>query len=118
MEFRERLKWLKREYCLNQKDIAGIVSLSQQTVSIWERGETLPDASTLIELSRYFKVSVDWLLGMTDDPTPRAVTPEQAAALQALPVDAVMTEDEINSVFSDEQRRAIEAIARRAAKGK
>lgn len=55
-EQRERRK-------LRQADIAGVLGVSTQAVSKWERGENAPDVMLLVELGRLLGVSVDWILG-------------------------------------------------------
>lgn len=37
---------------------------------IWESGETVPSSDTLADLAEALNVSADFLLGLTDDPTP------------------------------------------------
>jgi len=49
---------------ITQRDIAKLLSLSPSTVNLWEAGKTEPSASTLVELSRKYHVSCDWLLGV------------------------------------------------------
>ncbi len=40
--------------------------------ALWEKGKTMPDPAfeVLTKLAIFFHVSTDWLLGLTDDPTP------------------------------------------------
>ena len=47
-----------------QCDVAKRLNLSPSTVNLWEAGKTEPNASTLAELSRWYHVSCDWLLGV------------------------------------------------------
>lgn len=53
---------LRNERKLTQLDLAKILSYSDKAVSKWERGESLPDVSTLKQIADYFGVSVDDLL--------------------------------------------------------
>lgn len=64
----ERLKALRGDV-LNQKSIAQAIGLSQTTYSDWESN---PPRSLehLRRLAAHFNVSADYLLGITDDPTP------------------------------------------------
>lgn len=66
----ERLKMLRKSHKISQKEIAAILGFSQQRYNFYETGRNEPDNETLINLADYFKVSTDYLLGTTDDPTP------------------------------------------------
>ena len=61
--FRERLKQLRNEKKLTQKQIGEAVGLSPITVSGWELGRSLPDAQTLPVLADFLGVSIDTLMG-------------------------------------------------------
>ena len=58
----ERIKMLREDRELNQRDFAKLIGVSQQTVASWETGRTSPDKDMLIKLSEFFSVSVDYLL--------------------------------------------------------
>jgi len=68
MTLHERLIELKESKQLLQKDIAAELGLSLRTYQYYERGDREPNASVLIVMSKYFGVSVDYLLGITDNP--------------------------------------------------
>lgn len=53
---------LRRRMKLTQQHLAAIVNVSHQAVSKWERGVTLPDVQTMLELGRLFGVSLEQLL--------------------------------------------------------
>lgn len=67
--FCERLNELKSSKNLLQKDIAKDVQLSLRAYQYYERGEREPNLSTLIALADYFNVSLDYLVGRSNDPT-------------------------------------------------
>ena len=64
----DRLKQLKKEKNLLQKNIAKDNNIALRTYQCYERGESEPSASTLIKLADYFNVSVDYLVGKTNNP--------------------------------------------------
>ena len=64
IRFAETLKQLRQEKGLTQEDVGNALGVANQTVSKWERGETLPDVSLLPALSAFFGVTVDRLLGL------------------------------------------------------
>jgi len=70
--FRARLKQLRREKNLTQKQIGDAVNLSPITISGWEIGKSMPDAQTLPLLADFLGVSIDYLLGREAAPLPSA----------------------------------------------
>ena len=50
--------------------VAEIVGVSRQAVSQYYNGLTQPNADTIIKIAKYFNVSTDYLLGLTDKRTP------------------------------------------------
>lgn len=61
--FAKRLSELRREKGITQLRLADDLNYSDKAVSKWERGESVPDACTLVRIAEYFGVSVDCLLG-------------------------------------------------------
>ena len=68
MDFSQRIVSLRKQRKLTQEKLGELVNMSQRSVANWESGERLPSISTLIDLSEKLNVSVDYLLGVTDDP--------------------------------------------------
>ena len=62
-----KLKELRQEKGLHQKDIALILHKTITCISDWERGRTEPSLQDLTQIADYFEVSVDYLLGRTND---------------------------------------------------
>ena len=65
----ERLQVLKKEKKLLQKDIAKSTGLSLRAYQYYERGQSDPTSAVLLKLADYFNVSLDYLVGRSDDPT-------------------------------------------------
>ncbi len=64
--FANRLKKLRSERGLTQKELGDIVSLSKQAISGYEHGSRNPDPQTLHKLADFFNCTVDYLLGRTN----------------------------------------------------
>ncbi|MGN0402250.1 MAG: helix-turn-helix domain-containing protein [Acetatifactor sp.] len=47
---------------LTQAEVAEKLDVSFQAVSLWERGETVPDTEKIVDLARLYDVTCDWLL--------------------------------------------------------
>ena len=63
-----RLRELRKKHKLSQLKLAMDLGLNQNSISRYESGEREADYATLICLADYFKVSIDYLLGRTDNP--------------------------------------------------
>ncbi len=66
MNFNVRLKQLRQKHRLTQGDLADILALKPTAISNYESSRNEPSFEKLIALSRYFNVSCDYLLGITD----------------------------------------------------
>ncbi|WP_444642491.1 helix-turn-helix domain-containing protein [Caproiciproducens sp. R1] len=65
-----RLKDLRNDRDLLQKDIAAVLKISQTVYSRYERGyQTIP-VEHLLSLADFYHTSTDYLLGRTNNPTP------------------------------------------------
>ena len=65
MIFGENLKALRNARSISQKDLAAKLGFSFQSISKWERNESLPDIETLIEIAKFFSTTTDALLGFS-----------------------------------------------------
>lgn len=62
-----RLLDLRKEKNMSQRQMAKFFNVTQGTYNNWEQGNTQPSIEQLIELARFFSVSVDYLIGNSDD---------------------------------------------------
>ena len=65
-----RIRDLREDSDLLQKDIADYLSCTQVCYSNYETGKRDIPTEVLIKLAAYYHTSIDYLLGVTDDPTP------------------------------------------------
>ncbi len=65
--FGERLRALRLERSIGQNQLAKELELSNASISYWETGKQEPGASAIYKLSRFFGVSADYLIGISDD---------------------------------------------------
>ena len=61
---------LRRAKGLTQQETAEELGVSNKTISKWESGGGFPDITVLPALAEFYGVSVDYLVGLTDEPTP------------------------------------------------
>lgn len=70
----ERLLELRKDAELTQDDLAAILKINKHSISSYERDKSEPPDAIKIAIARYFNVSIDYLLGLTDIPTPLVQT--------------------------------------------
>ena len=63
----KRLKDLREDHDLYQKDIAKVLNISQQYYSKYELGIYTIPTELLIKLANYYDVSVDYIVGLSDE---------------------------------------------------
>lgn len=69
--FVERLKAIRKEKSITQKQVATTLGTSEQNYQRYERGVQQPTLPVLLALADYFDVSLDYLVGRSDDPARR-----------------------------------------------
>lgn len=65
--FSLKLKILREERGLSQQAFATRMGISQSTVGMWESGKREPNFNTVQKIADFFNVSVDYLLGRSED---------------------------------------------------
>ena len=104
-EIVNRIKELRTNAKMSQKDLAELVGVNQTAVSQWERGATSPKHFQVQKLCQVFQVSDAYLLGMID--IKNAPTPEEVSAMpEAQELRAVMES------LSPEDRQRVLAFGR------
>lgn len=64
----EQLKKIRAEMGFTQKQVADGIGIAEQAYQRYEYGRTVPSALVLIALADYFDVSLDYLVGRSDNP--------------------------------------------------
>lgn len=65
-----RLRELREDRDLPQKAVAAFLNVRQSTYSQYEGGQRQIPIALLMQLSEFYNTSVDYILGMTDEPLP------------------------------------------------
>ena len=65
-----RLRDLREDHDLAQKQVAALLGIDQRVYSNYELGKRVLPLRHLLALAEYYKVSTDYLLGRTDEPRP------------------------------------------------
>lgn len=67
----ERLLDLRKDSGLTQDELASILNINKHSISSYERDKSEPPDAIKIEIAKFFRVSVDYLVGLSDCPTTR-----------------------------------------------
>jgi len=65
--FNEKLRELRLEKCMNQKEVAKNLGVSSTCYAGYEQGYRQPDLKMLTKICLLFNVSSDYLLGLSED---------------------------------------------------
>lgn len=65
--FGHRLRALRQLNDLTLKQLGAKFNVTKQTVSHWEKGDRLPPLDVATTLAEYFNVSLDYLVGLSDN---------------------------------------------------
>ncbi len=74
----ERINFYRKNLGLSQEDLGQKLLVSRQTVSLWEKDQTVPTIDNLIRLKDIFGISVDEILGCADEKKGDVQLPEEA----------------------------------------
>ncbi|MBV4415111.1 helix-turn-helix domain-containing protein [Clostridium tyrobutyricum] len=70
MLFGDRLRYLREEKGVTQKELGNFINVSDRVVGYYEANDRFPkDEKTIKKIADYFNVSIDYLLGRTDNKT-------------------------------------------------
>ena len=82
MKLSEKIVNLRKARNISQEELAENLGVSRQAVSRWEVGSALPDASNILQLSKLFGVSADYLLN--DDYKGEAPAPIKSKTVSSI----------------------------------
>ena len=97
-----RMKLLREQHNLSQTDLARILNISRQSYNFYENEKRDPDTEMLIRIADFFNVSLDYLLGRTNDPSP--LTQEKTPSYQE---EVIQELEDITPEMASEVRQFI-----------
>lgn len=65
-DFSQRIKELRKERKLKQRELADEFSIKLRTYQGYEYGESYPEVAKLVDIANFFGVSLDYLMGLSD----------------------------------------------------
>ena len=66
--FIEKIYYLLEYNGISQAKFLTKLRLGKNSINYWENRDTMPNGKTLIKIADYFDISIDYLVGRTDDP--------------------------------------------------
>lgn len=92
--FATRLRECRDRKRVNQAQVADVLKVTKSTISLWENGDTLPDAKAVSALAQYYGVSCDYLLCCTDS----------TEGMNGTAVDELGLSDDLVKILKDTRR--------------
>ena len=74
MEYYERIRALREDNDISQKELSRMLKISQQSLSKYETNKRKLPIELLKEYAKIFNVSTDYIMGLTDNPEPNRAT--------------------------------------------
>lgn len=108
MELSDRLKKIRQDKQLFQKDVASAINIDRTTYVKYEKGSSKPDAATLMALANFFGVSTDYLVGndSIDKPKKQGVRiPVYGHIAAGIPISAIEDILDYEEISEDESRK-------------
>ena len=111
--FAKRIKALREEKGLTMEEFCKdfCIEVNKSTVSRWEKGKVEPYLSTAVELSKYYDVSLDYLIGLSDTRKPDGI---KNKLIQILKEEHKTTD--VAEIISDTLEKSTARAARRSSK--
>lgn len=107
----EKIRELRKQKGVTQQQLADILCVEKTNISKWEAGVYEPGKAVLSKMAEYFNVSVDYLLGRTNNPTPDTL-PTATVKIPLLgniaagqPVEAIENVEDYVYISEDMARR-------------
>lgn len=118
-----KLKKLRSEKGLTQKDLADQLHVTFQTISKWENDENEPDISTLRELARLFDCTVDYLVSDNEETPKEAIEEPAVTPVETITKTIIIHQKELHVCRKcgkdiPEDDLSIEALTKRVRHGR
>lgn len=104
MTLGEKINYYRKQLGLSQEELGQKLLVSRQTISLWEKGQTVPTIDNLIRLKEIFGITVDELLGCAEE-----ITAEVSSAKESYVFS--YAKEEIKKIFGQSKKQLIFSIA-------
>ena len=73
----QTIKELRKEMDCTQSKLADVLGVTQDSISLWENDKRIPDTQYVVAMAKFFDVSADYLLGLSDEYKSAGLQPER-----------------------------------------
>lgn len=94
----DRIKRLRSELGHTQESLAELMGVDTRQIWRYENGESIPKGDVIVKLAEHLNTSADYLLEMTDDPTPWHLSSEHLSAIERSVITAWRRGDKMKAI--------------------
>ena len=94
-----KLKELRKEHKIFQEELARALDVTTSSVGHYEIDSKNPSYEVLVKISRYFCVSTDWLLGVTNDKNKSIDIPKDYAVIVSKVLSGEVSPDKLKKLI-------------------
>ena len=105
MRIDEKILLCRKALGISQEELANLLNISRQAVSRWETGAAMPDTEKIIQLSRVFHVSTDYLLLDEVEEITEKRKDDMQESVKEVPAEALWTLEQFMEMRVKERRR-------------
>lgn len=99
--FAQRLKEVRLQQQMTQKQVAVLVGVTPATLSAYEKGNKKPTVDTLKKIAQTFKVTTDWLLGISGYTSAQEIKTYSDVVSLLLFVDSIFNKKSVSFFKTD-----------------
>lgn len=107
----KKIAFCRKTLGISQEELAALLNISRQAVSRWETGAAMPDTEKIIQLSRVFHVSTDYLLLDEVEIKQENSTDEPQETAAEEPAESLWTVERFTKMRVKERRRKFRIAA-------
>ena len=118
MTIGEKIQYYRKQKGLSQEELGQLLTVSRQTVSQWETGQTSPTVDNLVRLKEVLGISVDELLSSGDEVQEEALQENSPLERYETHMTGAEAKDLASRIAAPRKREWIQQIAGRCFKGR
>lgn len=97
----DRLRFIRERMGLTQEELEKFLGFGKGSISRYEKGDTDPLPNQLVEMAKKLDITVDWLLGLSDDPESSLRESDKKLSLEEIALLAKYRSGELEKLAHD-----------------
>ena len=106
-KFSQRLRELRRERNVSQNELSKRIGVSPSLISLYEGGKRIPTINIASKIASFFEVSVDYLLGNVNEPSPNLANDEEMRKQTIEKIISGLLKKDKNKIDLDALKKAL-----------